>query len=207
MKKGHLTTIFGAVFRSGFLGYSRSSNGVLRRLSQGWSADSILYSRTAPPVNVVTGNNPFPYVSLSGAKQCAAAQCRSWRAFLSSPEDAPGRKVINSAAFSAPVPGSAQGNLGRNALRGFSATQWDLTLRRQFRLHEHLSLQVRGDFFNILNHPNFGAPNNYLSSPQFGEATQTLNNFLGGGGQNGGLTPLYQVGGPRSMQFALRLQF
>jgi hypothetical protein len=54
---------------------------------------------------------------------------------------------------------------------------------------------------------NFGAPINYLTSPQFGEATQTLNNFLGGGGQNGGLTPLYQIGGPRSIQLALKLQF
>jgi hypothetical protein len=46
-----------------------------------------------------------------------------------------------------------------------------------------------------------------LTSPQFGEATQTLNNFLGGGGQNGGLTPLYQIGGPRSIQLALKMQF
>jgi hypothetical protein len=82
---------------------------------------------------------------------------------------------------------------------------WDLTLRRQFRLHEHLLLQARGDFFNILNHPDFGNPISYLNSPQFGEATRTLNNSLGGGGQSGGLSPLYQTGGPRSTQLALRL--
>jgi hypothetical protein len=82
-----------------------------------------------------------------------------------------------------------------------------LTLRRQFRFTERLSLQARGDVFNILNHPNFGSPINYLTSPQFGQATQMLNNYLGGGGQNGGLNPLYQIGGPRSMQLALKLQF
>jgi len=123
------------------------------------------------------------------------------------PSGAPGGKVINSAAFTTPVPASAQGNLGRNAIRGFGATQWDLTLRRQFHLTDHLSLQARGDFFNILNHPNFGSPINYLSSPQFGQATQMLNNYLGSGGQNGGLNPLYQIGGPRSTQLALKLQF
>jgi hypothetical protein len=69
------------------------------------------------------------------------------------------------------------------------------------------SLKARGDFFNILNHPNFGAPVNYLNSPQFDEAIQTLSNSLGGGGQNGGLSPLYQIGGPRSTQLALKLQF
>ena len=115
--------------------------------------------------------------------------------------------MINAAAFTTPVPATAQGDLGRNALRGFGVTQWDLTLRRQFRFTERFSLQARGDFFNILNHPNFGNPINYLTSPQFGQATQTLNNHLGGGGQNGGLNPLYQTGGPRSIQLALKLQF
>ena len=47
----------------------------------------------------------------------------------------------------------------------------------------------------------------YLSSPQFGQATQMLNNYLGSGGQSGGLNPLYQIGGPRSIQLALKLQF
>jgi len=66
--------------------------------------------------------------------------------------NAPGGKIINAAAFS--IPAAGQGDLGRNALRGFGATQLDLTLRRQFRFTERLSLQARADFFNILNHPN-----------------------------------------------------
>ena len=68
-----------------------------------------------------------------------------------------GGKEINTAAFTIPT-GAVQGDLGRNALRGFGATQVDLTLRRQFRLRERLSLQARADFFNIFNHPNFGPP-------------------------------------------------
>ena len=39
--------------------------------------------------------------------------------FYLHPSGAPGGKVINAAAFTAPV--SGQGNLGRNALRGFGA--------------------------------------------------------------------------------------
>jgi hypothetical protein len=72
---------------------------------------------------------------------------------------------------------------------------------------ERISLQARDDFFNILNHPNFGSPINYFSSLQFGQATQMLNNYLGAGGQSGGPNPLYQIGGPRSIQLALKLQF
>jgi len=82
-----------------------------------------------------------------------------------------------------------------------------LTQRRQFKLHERLSLHARADFFNIYNHPNFGSPTNYLSSPLFGQATQMLGASLGSGCQNGGLNPLYQICGPRSAQLALKLLF
>jgi hypothetical protein len=118
--------------------------------------------------------------------------------FLDQP-NAPGGKLINPAAFSTPMPATAQGNLGRNALRGFGATQWHLTLHRQFRVTERLALHARSDFFSILNHPNFGNPISFLTSPQFGQATQMLASYLGAGGQSGGLNPLYQIGGPRSI--------
>jgi len=81
-------------------------------------------------------------------------------------------------------------------VRGFGAAQVDLTLRRQFRLQERLSLQARADFFNISNHPNFGLPTNYMTCPLLGQSTRMLGVSLGSGGQNGGLNPLYQIGGP-----------
>ena len=93
------------------------------------------------------------------------------------------------------------------ALRGFNASQVDFTLQRLFKLSERFALQTSADFFNIFNHPNFGSPINYMTSPQFGFSTQTLNSWLGSGGQSGGLNPLYQIGGPRSIQLALKLQF
>jgi hypothetical protein len=182
-------------------------SGVLKRIFGNWATDSIIYARSAPPVNVVTGNNPFPDTSLSGADSVQRPNVVPGVPFYLYESDAPGGKVINPAAFTTPVPATAQRGLGRNALRGFGASQWDLTLRRQFPVTESLSMQGRVDFFNVLNHPNFGNPINYLSSPQFGRATQMLANSLGTGGQSGGLNPLYQIGGPRSIQLALKLQF
>jgi len=72
----------------------------------------------------------------------------------------PGGKALNFNAFTAapidPVTMlEEQGNLGRNALRGFPAAQWDFAVRRQFPITEVLKLQFRAEFFNILNHPNF----------------------------------------------------
>jgi hypothetical protein len=116
----------------------------------------------------------------------------------------PGGKIFNQAAF-APAPPGQQGDLGRNVLRGFDASQADVGLQRRFRLTETAGLSFRAEAFNILNHANFGNPNN-LAGPLFGHSTQTLANSLGGGA-NGGFNPLYQVGGPRSIQLALKVQF
>jgi hypothetical protein len=117
-----------------------------------------------------------------------------------------GGREINAAAF-APASGAVEGDLGRNALRGFDTVEVDLTVRRQFRLRERVTLQARADLFNLFNHPNLGSPINYLTSPQFGQATQMLGASLGAGGGSGGLNPLYQIGGPRSAQIALKLLF
>jgi len=181
--------------------------GVLQQVLGNWSTDSIIYARSAAPVNVVTGQNPFAGTVLSGASSVQRPEVVPGVPLYIYPSGAPGGKVINPAAFTTPVPATAQGDLGRNALRGFGATQLDLTLRRQFRFTERISLHIRADFFNIFNHPNFGNPINYLSSPQFGQSTTTLAASLGSGGQSGGLNPLYQIGGPRSIQLALKLQF
>jgi hypothetical protein len=180
--------------------------GIWKAIFGNWSTDSIVYARSAPPVNVVTGLDPFNTEVLSGAYGAVRPNLISGAPLWIANPDVAGGREINPAAFTIPT-GAVQGDLGRNALRGFGATEVDLTLRRQFKLHERLTLQARADLFNIFNHPNFGPPTNYLSSPLFGQSTQMLGASLGGGGQNGGLNPLYQIGGPRSVQLALKLLF
>jgi hypothetical protein len=77
----------------------------------------------------------------------------------------------------------------------------DLAIRREFAIHEALKLQFRAEGFNIFNHPNFGSINPNFGTATFGQATATLASSLGV------LSPLYQQGGPRSMQFALKFVF
>jgi len=119
----------------------------------------------------------------------------------------PGGKAFNPAAFTPASNNGQQGDFGRNVLRAFGAWQADFAVQRQFHLTENVGLRFRSEFFNIFNHPNFGAPDNTLTDTHFGQSTQTLANSLGSGGANGGFSPLYQVGGPRSIQLALKLQF
>jgi len=112
----------------------------------------------------------------------------------------PGGRIINPKAFSLPAVGQ-YGDAPRDFARGFGATQLDLAFRRQFPLSKKLQGQFRAEAFNVLNHPNFGTINPYYGNVQFGQATATLAQSLGV------LSPLYQMGGPRSLQLALKLTF
>jgi hypothetical protein len=126
----------------------------------------------------------------------------------------PGGKAFNPAAFAAPPIDPTtdlplrQGNLGRNALRAFGAAQWDLGIHRDFPIREAIKLQFRTELFNVLNHPNFGPPSGSFGEGGFGIATQMLGQSLNNGNLGGGaFDPLYQIGGPRSIQVALKLTF
>jgi hypothetical protein len=180
---------------------SAGSHKVTRTILGGWSLNGFLLARSAPPVNVIGGIffaagtvlYPRPNLNPGVPLELYGSQY-------------PGGKILNEAAFGA-APAGQQGDFGRNALRGFGASQLDFGLHRQFRLTEGVRLRFQAEFFNIFNHPNFGNPNNDLTSPLFGQSTQTLANSLGSGGAYGGFNPLYQIGGPRSIQFALKLEF
>jgi Carboxypeptidase regulatory-like domain/TonB dependent receptor len=180
---------------------SPGPNKVALAVLGGWSVDSFVLARSRPPVNLMGALTfaggidlyPRPNVNPGVPLELFGPQY-------------PGGKIFNSAAFSEPLAGQ-QGDFGRNVLRGFGATQVDLAVQRQFHFTEKVGLSFRAQFFNIFNHPNFGSPNNDLTSPLFGQSTQLLASFLGSGGANGGFNPLYQIGGPRSIQLALKLQF
>jgi hypothetical protein len=114
-------------------------------------------------------------------------------------QECPGGRAINPQAFT--NVSSGLGTAPRNFARGFGAWQTNMAVRRDFRIHERLKLQFRAEAFNVFNHPNFGTINANFGQTTFGQATGTLANSLSV------LNPLYQTGGPRSMQFALKLVF
>ncbi len=138
---------------------SPASQQVIHAVLGGWSLDGFVLARSAPPVDVVGGIyfaagtalypranvNPGVPLDLLGAGY-------------------PGRKIFNKAAFTTPSVGQ-QGNFGRNVLRGFDASQADIGVQRQFHITKKVGLRFRAEFFNILNHPNFGNPTNILTSP------------------------------------------
>ncbi len=72
-------------------------------------------------------------------------------------------QYFNPAAFIVPVAGT-YGNLGRNTLTGPGLSELDASLKKNAAISSRLSLQFRGEFFNILNHTNFGTPNTVVYS-------------------------------------------
>ncbi len=171
-----------------------------------WSVDTIVTARSATPVDLIAAG-----VFIGGFNTFVRPDLvKGVPLYVSDPSVGGGRK-FNRTAFAAP-PAGRQGTLGRNVMRGFSVFQLDLALHRQFNLSERIKLQLRSEFFNLFNHPNFGDPGgnfegNFLPSPLFGQSTSMLGRSLGTGGLTGGFNPLYQVGGPRSIQVAFKLTF
>lgn len=178
---------------------SPSAVGVARTLLGGFFVDSFIRARSSLPVNILTGRDPFGLRITTVARPDRVAGVPLYLTDV----DSAGGQRFNPAAFdgAAPLNQKRQGTLGRNVLRGFDASQVDLSLRREFTLRERVKLQFRADAFNLLNHPNFDRPVGTLTDPNFGKSRQMLASGLAG------LSPLYQIGGPRSLQLALKLLF
>ncbi len=167
------------------------SNPTVKHVLGGWSFDPIFRAYSAPPENVTLFSDAVQ--GLLRPDLVAGVPVYLYSGAF------PGGKSLNPAAFVART--DHNGLLGRNTLRGFGAAQLDLALQRSFALRERVHLRFRGELFNGLNHPNFAAPDATIGDATFGQSTQMLNRGLGG------LNSLYQLGGPRSVQLGLKLQF
>lgn len=173
------------------------SNRFERHLLSGWSLDSSIHAQSALPVDLIASTLTDP---LDGSLVNVRPNVVLGVPLYLSDPHVPGGKKINGAAFSIP-PAGQSGTLGRNQLRGLGAWQVDAALRRQFGLTERSKLQFRFEAFNLLNHSNFGTTQTTLTAANFGQATSML------GAQFSGLNALYQIGGTRSVQLALKLMF
>jgi hypothetical protein len=98
------------------------------------------------------------------------------------------------------------GNAGRNTFVGAPYYNTDLSVSKLWKIHERLSAQLRFEFFNIFNRADLGGP---VTSPakgaagSFGTAICTPDNCSTGAGSN----PVLGSGGPRHVQFGLKLTF
>ena len=96
-------------------------------------------------------------------------------------------QYFNPNAFIQPLAGT-YGNVGRNILQGPRLVETDFSVSRKFSISERFALQFRSELFNLFNRVLFCDPNTNWSAPAFGTVNTQCNQ-------------------PRSVQFALRLDF
>ncbi len=146
----------------------RSSSRLVRRALAGWQVNAINTVYSGEPLTVLSGKDPLlngdnletanlvgnPIISGSRSK---AAQIAEW---------------FNTAAFAQPATGTF-GTAGDSIFTGPGYWDTDFGLYKVVKLREGIKLQIRGQFYNVLNHASLGNPNTTLSNGSFGKITST----------------------------------
>ncbi len=162
--------------------YGSNWNGFLNSLLGQWQVNGILTLNSGTPQQIsTTGNTSFSFGG--GQRPDSTGQ----EAALENPTL---DKWFDTSAFRLPAQYTF-GNVGRMhpSLRSDFIENLDLSIFKRFRLKgERMSFELRGESFNMANHPVFGSPNTTVGNAQFGRVTGTANS-------------------PRQTQFALKFLF
>ena len=177
---------------------------VPKLLGEGWQLNTIVTVQSGRPIGIITSNDSSGLFEFHQRPNVVAGVnpiLSNW---------SPSTGYLNPAAFAQPADG-AFGNLGRDQIYGPGFWNADFSVTKLFPIRDRLKLQFRTEFFNVFNHPNFALPNGTINpgvnsdgsiNPFAGTAgniTQTPDVAQGNPGLGGG--------GPRVLQFGLRLQF
>jgi hypothetical protein len=165
----------------------RNASGAASTLVGGWQVNEIATLLTGFPFTPVIGTNRSGDGDTRNPDRPSLNPAFTGPIVLGQPG-----QWFNPNAFILPAAGT-YGNLGRGDFSGPGLADLDLSLMKNTPVTERASLQFRAEFFNILNHPNFGTPN----------ATA----FSGGAinASAGLITTLATT--PRQIQFGLKLIF
>jgi hypothetical protein len=106
--------------------------------------------------NVVAGVNPFPNTLSQWFNPAAFAGGCTTTAYIGNPSC---------------VPLGTFGNAGRDLFHNPGIIQWDMSLSRIFQFRERWKMELRADFFNVMNHANWNAPATGLTSSTVGQVT------------------------------------
>jgi hypothetical protein len=164
----------------------------LGRVGSGWQIASLIQVADGTPFTPSNGTR-----DRSGQDTFSIRAVWNGEAPQYDPRNPDNYVTNGSTIFSQPDFGEI-GNAGRNMLVGPGFAQWDMNLAKTTQITERVNIQFRWDVFNVLNRANFGIVNNGIRSANFGKIFSTPDVDA--------INPLAE-GGPRTMQFALKLRF
>ena len=144
-------------------------NGFMNAVLGQWQVNGIFTLNSGQPLQMfTTGNTSF---SFGGGQR---PDSTGKNAQLDSPAL---NRWFDTSAFTLPAQYTF-GNMGRMHpnLRSDFIENLDLSVFKRFRVKgERVSLELRGESFNMANHPVFGSPNTTVGNAQFGRVTGTAN--------------------------------
>lgn len=119
------------------------------------------------------------------------------------PNPVTGRGVFwfNQACFTVPITGEP-GNLGRSAFFGPDSTTLTVSLQKNTRISERLNLQLRAEFFNVLNNVNFGTPAGTFSQGSSASAATVIT-----GAPSATFGQITTAAAPRQIQLSVKMLF
>jgi len=184
----------------------RSKTGWTNQIVGGWQISGDFYVRSGMPFSVysalfpgmgiinnasvllfatlVPGQNFYAKQEIPGVTQPGTKQWVNPNAFQS---------VWDSSSFTCFPTTNAQncqdGNSGRNVLRSPSFQWLDFTVGKRFRISEKLSLTFSTEFYNLLNHPNFGIPGSGFTGFNFAGIPGKLETLTSFGTINNTVSP------------------
>lgn len=185
----HSATI-NATYEIPYKGRSGSSVGAFaNKLISNWQTSVITTLQTGLPFSPQLGFNPANDGNSRNPGRPSINPAFAGNVILGSPN-----KYYDPNAFVVPLNGT-YGNAGRDILQGPGLFDVDLSLAKRIPIRERLNLQFRAEFFNILNHTNFNAPNPIVFTAASGGASPTA----------GLITSTTTTS--RQIQFGLKLQW
>jgi Carboxypeptidase regulatory-like domain len=144
-----------------------NASGWQQALAGGWTVSGIETLQSGFPFTPSLGFNPTNDGDTRNPIRPSWNPAFSGPVILGSPN-----QYYNPNAFIVP-PAGTYGNTGRNVLTGPGIAELDFSALKKFDLTERLHAQFRAEFFNILNHANFGIPNTVVYTAATGGASPT----------------------------------
>ncbi len=157
----HLANVFSLNY-SYDLPFGKNLSGALGYLLSGWQLTGIVSLQDGQPFTVEatlpSAASALQYgIGSPNLKPDFTTDQITWGSPNVSKDPSGKGRYFNPGAYSAPGPREL-GNVGRNTLLAPGLSKWDMGITKNTQITERWQLQFRGEFFNILNRPNFGIP-------------------------------------------------
>lgn len=152
------------------LPFAQNATGMTKHLLGGWEVSGIVTLETGRPFNLIV---PFDNANVGSRGNFQRPDLVGDHRSGFTQGFGPGQLFFNTGAFAVPRQFTF-GNLGRNALRGPAFHNVDLGVFKNLQLSEQLRLQIRSEYFNLLNNVNFANPGNQITRPNFGQIGGTV---------------------------------